>query len=427
MIMRILATTILLTISSLSAYSQCVITQLDIFISACSSSTNDYTVTGDVDFINAPATGQLIVIDVFSGAFETFNAPFTGPLLFTIPGLNSNGQQSSIEAYFTANTACDVTINYNAPPSCGCSSFAGTVSGNIIGNGVNSYILCDGDEINVFSNNDYVLPISIGPGIGYLLYDCAPDALNNDPMGDTCMFSPFSGMSSFTDSNIGGASNGTLGTVVNSGGYAPNNTLWFVPITYTDNLSNSYDPTCVDLGPPIEVVYLNPISIDEAVDSINGTVTVVVSGGYSEFYSGQYHVTNNGAGTISSATVDSSGGSFQISGLTGGSIWDYTVLDDNGCSVFSSGSLPGSLEINEKVLDYSLSPNPSKDFININFQLNFEGTASVVNQLGEIICKVDIKGNTVQLNVQNLDSGVYFIKVESNGNSYPAKRVIKID
>ena len=195
----------------------------------------------------------------------------------------------------------------------------------------------------------------------------------------------------------------------------------------TDNLSNSYDPTCVDLGPPIEVVYLNPISIDEAVDSINGTVTVVVSGGYSEFYSGQYHVTNNGAGTISSATVDSSGGSFQISGLTGGSIWDYTVLDDNGCSVFSSGSLPGSLEINEKVLDYSLSPNPSKDFININFQLNFEGTASVVNQLGEIICKVDIKGNTVQLNVQNLDSGVYFIKVESNGNSYPAKRVIKID
>ena len=425
--MKILAISILLTISSLTTYSQCLITQLDIFISACNSSTNDYTVTGDVDFINAPATGQLIVIDVFSGAFEAFNAPFTGPVLFTIPGLNSNAQLSTIEAYFTVNTACDITINYNAPPSCGCNSFAGTVSGNIIGNGINSYILCDGDEINVFSNNDYVLPISIGPGIGYLLYDCAPDALNNDPMGDACMFSPFSGMSSFTDPNIGGASNGTLGAVINSGGYAPNNTLWFVPITYTDNLSNSYDPNCVDLGPPIEVVYLNPISIDEVIDSINGTVTVIVSGGYSEFYSGQYHVSNNGAGTISSATVDSSGGSFQISGLTGGSIWDYTVLDDNGCNVFSSGSLPGSLEINERVLDYSLSPNPSTEFININFQRNIKGTASVVNQLGEIIYKVDVTGNTVQLNVQNLDSGVYFITVESNRNSYPAKRVIKID
>jgi hypothetical protein len=246
-------------------------------------------------------------------------------------------------------------------------------------------------------------------------------------MGDTCMFSPFSGISSFTDSNIGGGSSGTLANVINSGGYAPNNTLWFVPITYTDNLSNSYDPTCVDLGPPIEVVYLNPISIDEAVDSINGTVTVIVSGGYSEFYIGQYHVTNNGAGTISSATVDSSGGSFQISGLTGGSIWDYTILDDNGCNVFGSGSLPGSLEVNEKVLDYSLSPNPSKEFITINFQRNIEGTASVLNQLGEIIVKLNVKGNTVQMNVQHLDSGVYFIKVESNGHSYPTKRVIVID
>ncbi len=147
--MRALTIAIVIAISSLTTYSQCLITQLDIFISACSSSTNDYTVTGDVDFINAPATGQLIVIDVFSGAFETFNAPFTGPLLFTIPGLNSNGQLSTIEAYFTADTACDLAINYNAPPSCGCSSFAGTVSGNIIGNAINSYILCDGDEINV--------------------------------------------------------------------------------------------------------------------------------------------------------------------------------------------------------------------------------------------------------------------------------------
>ena len=425
--MRVLTIIIVIAITSLTTYSQCLITQLDIFISACNSSTNDYTVTGDVDFLNAPVTGQLIVIDVFSGAFETFNAPFTGPLLFTIPGLNSNGQLSTIEAYFTADTACYLAINYNAPPSCGCSSFAGTVSGNIIGNGINSYILCDGDEINVYSNNDYVLPVAISPGIGYLLYDCAPDVLNNDPMGDTCMFSPFSAMSSFTDPNIGGASNGTLGAVINSGGYAPNNTLWFVPITYTDNLSYSYDPTCVDLGPPIEVVYLNPISIDELIDSINGTVTVAVSGGYSEFYPGQYHITNNGAGTISSVTVDSSGGSFQISGLTGGALWDYTVLDDNGCNVFSSGSLPGSLEIKERELGYSLSPNPSKDFININFQRNIEGIASVVNQLGEIKLKVDVKGNTVQLNVQHLDAGVYFIKVESNWNNYPAKRVIIID
>ena len=85
------------------------------------------------------------------------------------------------------------------------------------------------------------------------------------------------------------------------------------------------------------------------------------------------------------------------------------------------------MEIKERVLDYSLSPNPSKEFITINFQRNIEGIASVVNQLGEIILKVAVKGNTVQLNVQNLDSGVYFIKVESNWNNYPAKRVIIID
>ena len=79
------------------------------------------------------------------------------------------------------------------------------------------------------------------------------------------------------------------------------------------------------------------------------------------------------------------------------------------------------------MLDYSLSPNPSKEFITINFQRNIEGTASVLNQLGEIIVKLNVKGNTVQMNVQHLDSGVYFIKVESNGHSYPTKRVIVID
>jgi len=71
-----------------------------------------------------------------------------------------------------------------------------------------------------------------------------------------------------------------------------------------------------------------------------------------------------------------------------------------------------------------LYPNPTTDNLHIQFpsHLEFNGTFSIKNTLGQTIFKGQLENNTV--NVSKLQSGMYFIQLEVNGRLY-AKRFIK--
>lgn len=75
---------------------------------------NTYTLSGTLTFSNAPTTGQLIVEDC-SGNTQTFNAPFTSPLNYSINSLTPTGQACTVTAAFTADATCTIDKSYTTP------------------------------------------------------------------------------------------------------------------------------------------------------------------------------------------------------------------------------------------------------------------------------------------------------------------------
>jgi gliding motility-associated-like protein len=117
----------------------CSITTLSATPSACDPSTNNYSVTGSVSFVNPPASGTLTISSSCGGTVQTLNAPFVSPLAYALNSLTSNGASCTVTAVFSADPACTLTQNYTAPPSC---SLCPVTAGN---NGP----LCEGQTLNL--------------------------------------------------------------------------------------------------------------------------------------------------------------------------------------------------------------------------------------------------------------------------------------
>jgi len=98
-----------------SCVSPCAIQSVTAAPSACLN--NQYSLSGSVTFTNPPSSGILTVTNACGGN-QTFNAPFTSPLNYTISGLTANGASCTVSATFSANSSCNRTINYSAPSAC---------------------------------------------------------------------------------------------------------------------------------------------------------------------------------------------------------------------------------------------------------------------------------------------------------------------
>ena len=104
-------------IADCSIVTPCDITALTATPGACVPANNQYNLTGQVTFVNAPATGTLTVTNSCGGS-QTFNAPFTSPTNYSIPSLTSNGAACIVTAAFSSDATCSLTQNYTAPASC---------------------------------------------------------------------------------------------------------------------------------------------------------------------------------------------------------------------------------------------------------------------------------------------------------------------
>lgn len=85
--------------------------------SNCNAQSNTYTLSGTLNFVNPPATGTLTV-SVSGGGSQSFTAPFTSPLNYSIGSLFANGMLISVIASFSDDTNCVGLGNYQAPVSC---------------------------------------------------------------------------------------------------------------------------------------------------------------------------------------------------------------------------------------------------------------------------------------------------------------------
>jgi hypothetical protein len=77
---------------------------------------------------------------------------------------------------------------------------------------------------------------------------------------------------------------------------------------------------------------------------------------------------------------------------------------------------------------FSLYPNPAKSLLNIIFEkpLCTVSTVQVYNQLGELVKSANIeKGTQIkQINIDALKGGLYFIRVNANGQLYRTEKLV---
>ena len=68
-------------------------------------------------------------------------------------------------------------------------------------------------------------------------------------------------------------------------------------------------------------------------------------------------------------------------------------------------------------------PNPAKNNLYIETALNSDINVSIVNMLGKEVVNAKVTNNTV--NVSNLTSGIYIVKITEEGKTSTKKLIIE--
>ena len=290
-----------------------------------------------------------------------------------------------------------------------CSADAGDVDITQTGNGVTSnnngtnslgpFILCYGDDLNLNGLENGVQPAAVAccgppPGCTYptgWLYAVHVDA----PTGAN-PFDPTTSTGFVVGSNVGDyniTNDGSLIEYFSSASANPvsNNTLYYMLTTIeaiipngdcgctfpsgcaTYDLYNNDDP-CYDIGVPIEVVFLNEISLNSTQTCYG--IEFSLGGGYPEFYPGQYVLTNTGAGNLSDNFLTFGETGF-ITGLNNGDTYSFTVSDQNGCPTTFTGTYNVVIPVPDFVLPTSVCETSSS--INLS-GTPVPGTSTTQNQ-----------------------------------------------
>ncbi|MFM1875569.1 MAG: hypothetical protein RL266_1306 [Bacteroidota bacterium] len=333
-------------------------------------------VDGTIEFNAAPATGT-IVVEIFDGTSTqstNIQPPFNSPEAWQVTGLDPAAASYVITYYFSDFPTCEQTQVI----ICGCAASGGTTTATIVGDGQNEFVLCDGDQLDIVSNNDFTFPDDEGPlvdGNGnvfpyqpaytYLVYGCPPTP-GLFPGSDPCLAGivPSNGsMSDINDAN-------SIFSLFPPGSL-PDNQLYYVPVTlyHYDPIAPAYivNANCWALGPVTTVNYLPEIVTNVTPDCQTNTVTVTISGGYPEVFGGNFTASNllpATANFVSSTTGNN--GSFVIENLQDGDNYSFDISDENGCPYTVTGGPFVALPIADAgadaqtcILSYQLQALPS--------------------------------------------------------------------
>ncbi|MDI1355193.1 MAG: T9SS type A sorting domain-containing protein [bacterium] len=218
-----------------------------------------------------------------------------------------------------------------------------------------------------------------------------------------------------------GGNNGAISILV-SGGTSPYHYQWsngaLVP-TIFNLTSGSYSVQIADFNgcmsaqaytitqPANPIVINGIITPASAGTSANGSINITINGGV-----GPYTFNwSNGATTE------------DISGLNPGT-YMVTIIDANGCTssmTFNVDNLTGISGGQITANMVKLYPNPANDFLTIEANGYRIDKVEVINLLGQTVIENTVNLATAELNVSDLTSGTYFVKVTVNNNSVTKK------
>ena len=297
------------------------------------------TVYGTIEYTNPNNVGGTLVISISDGVntFDTIiNPPFISPQNWSVSGLNPGSSLYTINYFFSDFPTCAQQQSV----LCGCSAYAGTATASMTGNGVNNFILCEGDQVTINTNNDFILPDDVGvingwtyqPELVYLIYSCPPTP-GILPVNDPCIV----GLT-INPNNISQTNDGVNSAYAQFGGSTtfPSQSLYYVPFTlyhYDAVLGNYiFNENCYDIGTPTQVTFLDPIVSSTTPNCQNSSVDVTISGGYPALFGGDFTASNlSPASAQFLNTTAPNGVVITITGLQNGDVYSFDVIDNNGC------------------------------------------------------------------------------------------------
>ena len=170
-------------------------------------------------------------------------------------------------------------------------------------------------------------------------------------------------------------------------------------VAVIDNNGCTDFTTGVISGPPNLV--LTATTTDESISG-NGAIDLTVNGGSGPFT----YSWSNGASSEDPTSLSS--GSYNV-----------IVTDANGCTATLTVFVGSVVGINEVAIEMGLMiyPNPTDGIFNVEFS-NYSGDVQfeIVDLAGKIVYK-DVKnvniGEPINFNIQNVESGVYFLRLEN--------------
>jgi gliding motility-associated-like protein len=370
---------------------------------------------------------NLIVDCSFSGsANETAdiaNAQVGEVYVLLITNFSNQATNITFTSSGTATTDCSLAT---------CVAEIGTFNYNLTGDTQSQTMLCFGDQLNITTNNDFVVPELVtggtppepvyDPGVSWLVYSCPPTvaltpaqstATNLEIPDDPCFIGIYANTPSITDINDMSIINGQ------PAGTFTNNTVYFVPITMYSIVEGLYSNVilpaddCYELGTPIAIQYLPEIVAVQNANCANGTVSVTFTGGAPQVNGTNFNVVTGSQNPASATFLNTSvsnGGTIILGNLNNGP-YSFDIVDDNGCPITITGNYVGPQSASITYPDnlYCLNePNPIPSLVG-----NIGGTYTSGNGLS-------INATTGVINLATSIPGAYTISYTTPGNQCPA-------
>ncbi len=176
------------------------------------------------------------------------------------------------------------------------------------------------------------------------------------------------------------------------------------PYTFTDTNGCSVEGE-VTLNEPTELVLL--IQVNPEIEGGDASIYTAVFGG-----TAPYNITLNGD-SIGNYTTGLSGGNYNL-----------VIFDQNNCSVGTEVAISSSLnEVNTEMKHLRLFPNPTRDFIQVEYPSPIV-TIKLIDVQGKIIWENGPTGIS-RFDIQHLGPGVYLCAIEFQDGKHHVERVIK--
>lgn len=376
----------------------------------CDNATNEYTQEVTITYTNPPTTGQLNV----NGQLFAIG---TNPQTVTLTGLDSDGNDVNVTAFFTDDNACTFTENalFTAPASCLCPTI--TVAANstdvtdcLNPNGSVTFTPSGGQAPYTYVWSPNVSTTASANNLAAGAYDVIVTDANNCTGNGSATVSNSSGFTAFV-SLIGNVScnggNDGSATITTNGGQAPYTYAW-TPNVSTTNVANNliagnYSVVVTDANNCTFNVQNIVISEPSALVQSGFSYTDVSCYGGSD---GTINVSYSGGSPGYSYTLDAGApqSNGQFSGLSAGT-YTIAVSDINGCNDQFTQTIiePDSLTLTLGAQDES-SPGAGDGSVSVAVS----GGIPNYNYLW------DDQNASMSASVSNLNTGTYTVVVTDN-------------